>query len=496
MKRGIMTTTALSLVFSPMGGVPSFAQTMLTIGDRPVACVADASACPAEDLCITVPEGTCESPEAIAAATAAVELEAARLAEEDAAKAALAAEAEAALAAEAEAALAAEAEAALAAGAEATLAAEAEAALAAQAEATLAAEAEAALAAEAEATLAAEAEAALAAEAEAALAAEAEATLAAEAEASLAAEAEAPAAETPAEPAPVEVVESLPEASPVEALVPTTEAVDMLLNLLGDATASDEAPAAAAAATSDATTTATTETTVTTETEITEATARSSNEEFAAAPTVVQGGKKSGLSDLEKVGLVALGALVVGAILNNGDQVVSNSGDRVVVKSDNGDLRVLKDDDTLLRRPGSKIRTETFFDGSTRTTLNRDDGSVITTIRDASGRVLRRARMDANGRETLLIDDLAPVERVEISTLPPPGPAMVISTSDGGQSLSEALAAIKARDNTRAYSLRQIREYREIRALAPTIDVENITFRSGSAAIDASEAEKLAQLGF
>jgi len=47
----------------------------------------------------------------------------------------------------------------------------------------------------------------------------------------------------------------------------------------------------------------------------------------------------------------------------------------------------------------------------------------------------------------------------------------------------------------RRFNLRQIREYREVRALAPTINVAAITFDTGSAAIKVTEAEKLARLG-
>ncbi|MBL4916249.1 OmpA family protein [Szabonella alba] len=237
-----------------------------------------------------------------------------------------------------------------------------------------------------------------------------------------------------------------------------------------------------------------------TETEITEENTRSSDEEFAPArtETAESDDRDEGMSDLERFGLVALGALAVGAVLKNGDRVLSNTGDRVVIEDDRGAVRVLKDDDTLLRRPGSRVRTESFSDGSTRSTLDRDDGSSIVTIRDASGRVLRRARYAPDGTELVLIDDLREVETIDMSTLPPP-PAprdqTVISSAQDAGDLARALAAIEGRENARAYSLRQIRDYREVRALAPTIDVESITFRTGSAAIDVTEAEKLSQLG-
>ena len=235
------------------------------------------------------------------------------------------------------------------------------------------------------------------------------------------------------------------------------------------------------------------EVTVTT---VTEADTRSSFEEFAAAPAEVSAGKKSGLSDLEKVGLVALGALVVGAVLMNGRTVAANTGDRVVVEDDQGGYQIYKDDDTLLRRPGSTVRTETYRDGSTRSIVERENGVQVVTIRDATGRVLRRATYDRNGNELILIDDMAPEEVIDVTTLPRPrADRVTISTRDENAAMKAALAATEAERIGRSFSLRQIREIKEVRRLAATIDVENITFESGSAVIRTTEARKLADLG-
>ncbi|MES2540632.1 MAG: OmpA family protein, partial [Pseudomonadota bacterium] len=249
----------------------------------------------------------------------------------------------------------------------------------------------------------------------------------------------------------------------------------------------------------------------TTET-ITEETARTSSEEFAAAPTALGDGRKSGFSDLEKAGLLVLGALAVGAIIRNNreagatdttvstmgpgeSRVVSNTGDRVIVLQPDGTYRVLKDDDTVIRRPGSTVRTETFRDGSTRTIVERADGTQVVTIRDATGRVLRRATYDDLGRELVLFDDLAEEEVVVIRDLPRPERRIVISSKDDDAALKRELAALEAEKAGRKFSLRQIREIPEVRALAATIDVEPVTFASGSAAIPAEEARDLADLG-
>jgi outer membrane protein OmpA-like peptidoglycan-associated protein len=243
---------------------------------------------------------------------------------------------------------------------------------------------------------------------------------------------------------------------------------------------------------------------------VTEESARSSSEEFrttaaapapaasTAAPVARVQEEDDELSDLEKAGLVALGALAVGALINAAtkDRVVANTGDRVIVERGTGDYVVYKDDDTLLRRPGSTVRTESFRDGSTRTIVQRADGTQVVTIRDATGRVLRRATYDELGREIVLIDDLVREERVIVSELPRPrGRVISISGSEEEALLKARMAALDTEELGRTFSLRQIREIREVRQLAATIDVNNVTFDSGSSAIKATEAEELAALG-
>ncbi|MBI1172116.1 OmpA family protein [bacterium] len=229
---------------------------------------------------------------------------------------------------------------------------------------------------------------------------------------------------------------------------------------------------------------------------VTQADTRASNQDFKPAPVEVAPGKKTGLSDLEKVGLVALGALAIGAIINGNKQVVENTGDRVVVRQDDGSYQVYKDDSSLMRQPGSDVTTQTFSDGSTRSIFTRPDGSQIVTIRDASGRVLQRIAYDRNGRSTMLIDDLRPEHRVDFSRLPQVQPQNNrISVDDTNAGLTAALATANADDPGQKFSLRQIRTIPQVRYLAPTIDVPNVNFDTGSAAIQPTEAQKLNKLG-
>ena len=213
----------------------------------------------------------------------------------------------------------------------------------------------------------------------------------------------------------------------------------------------------------------------------------------AAAPATATARKKKGLSDFEKAVLIGLGAVAVGAILSNNRRVAANSGDRVVVERQDGSYEVIKDDDALLRQPGSAVRTERFRDGSVRTTVTRSDGSRIITIRDAGYRVLRRVHIDPDGRQTVLIDDTAAYDPVVVSQLPPPRKPREVSLDDE-MALRLALEQDAPRVGRR-FSLAQVRGIPEVRALAPAIDLREITFETGSSAIRPDQARVLSTLG-
>jgi outer membrane protein OmpA-like peptidoglycan-associated protein len=243
----------------------------------------------------------------------------------------------------------------------------------------------------------------------------------------------------------------------------------------------------------------------TVETEVTEEDTRQSDEDFSTDPAGRQSATSEAATtaqprrnrDLERLALLGLGALAVGAILSNGDEVVSNTGDRVVVRrgGDAQDFYVLRDDDVTLRQPGSRVRTERFDDGSSRTFVTRDDGSIIITVRDASGRVVLREREDTQGRRVILIDDTVTYEPVVISTLPPPSRRQVMVIDSDATAIRAALDRETARNIDRSFSLRQVREVEQVRKLVPEIAAEPITFETASAAIRPTEAQSLAELG-
>ena len=224
---------------------------------------------------------------------------------------------------------------------------------------------------------------------------------------------------------------------------------------------------------------------------------RSSSEEFETGATGQEKTSdekgRDGVSDFEKALLLGLGAAIVGSILNNGDEVVSNSGDRVVVERD-GELKVLKDDDELLRRPGAEVRTQTFEDGSTRTEVTYEDGSRIITVRSPEGLVLRRSLIRASdGKEIVLVDDTRPVDPIDFDSLPKT--ADNAGRSETEDELRTELRRARPADLDRNFSLWQVREYKRVRALAPMVELDSLTFDTGSAAIEPEQVDALARLG-
>lgn len=238
---------------------------------------------------------------------------------------------------------------------------------------------------------------------------------------------------------------------------------------------------------------------------ITEEVARSAEEEFepivtsepaaAAAPAAAEPSGNGGLSNLETALLAGAAGLVVGSILSGNRQVVNRADDRVVVLRPQGDFQVIRDDDVLLRRPGNGVTTENFADGSSRTIVTQPDGAQVVTIRDRDLRILRRTYIAPDGQATLLIDDTAPVQPVIVSQLPQTRPAQFVPLTEtaDADALRQALEAQQGYD--RSFSLAQIRSIRAVRDLAPAIDLENVTFASGSASIGPDQARALLALG-
>jgi outer membrane protein OmpA-like peptidoglycan-associated protein len=234
---------------------------------------------------------------------------------------------------------------------------------------------------------------------------------------------------------------------------------------------------------------------------ITEETARTSEEDFgqlltATTEEAAPERDRNGLTGVQGLLLGGAAGLVIGSIISGNRQVVNRSDDRIVVLRPEGDYQVIRDDDALLRRPGNRVATDTFADGSTRNIVTQPDGTQVITVRDRDLRILRRTVVSPDGTRTVLIDDIAVQTPVTVSQLPQVRPQGSLVTT-GSASDADALArALQAQSNVdRGFSLAQIRSIRAVRDLAPAINLESVTFETGSAAITPDQAQQLLALG-
>lgn len=236
---------------------------------------------------------------------------------------------------------------------------------------------------------------------------------------------------------------------------------------------------------------------------VTEEQARSSNEEFdtdvtgrarANARAAAQADDDDNLGEILGAAAVgAIGAYMVGQSFQGGGQVVSNTGDRLVVE-DGGQYRVIRDDNALLRRPGSNVETETYNDGSTRTIIDHDDGSRVVTVRSNNGAILQRTLIRPDGQEIVLIDETRDYQQVDVTRLQQQQAQSIDYNPSQTDELRAALAA-QSGNLDRAYSLNQIRNINVVRNQVPVISLESVNFATNSAVIQPAEAEALQALG-
>jgi OmpA-OmpF porin, OOP family len=145
----------------------------------------------------------------------------------------------------------------------------------------------------------------------------------------------------------------------------------------------------------------------------------------------------------------------------------------------------------------------------TRTIVVRPDGSQIVTVTDRDGRLLRRLRRDARGREIIIIDNsFRPPPRAGIIVgfggyyvdLPPPmiriprERYIVDGEYADRRLIYETLTAPPVERIERRYSLDEIRYSAGVRDRMPRIDLDTITFETGSWEIAPEQGQKLAAI--
>lgn len=207
-------------------------------------------------------------------------------------------------------------------------------------------------------------------------------------------------------------------------------------------------------------------------------------------------GKSGGGEDFAKFGLALLAGAVIGQVLNHGDRVVHNYGNRVVYRTPRGTYGLYHDPNTLLRRPGATVTTRRARDGTVLTRVEEPDGLVILTRTDPYGRILSRRFYRPGQRPWILFGGVNATPAQTIGRLPPPSPVdLVLSAQTGPAVLQRTFEIRPLQSPGRNFSLGQILQNRAVRDLVPEVELGTLNFASGSAAVTPARARSLAPLG-
>ncbi|MGZ2501120.1 OmpA family protein [Rhizobium leguminosarum] len=176
---------------------------------------------------------------------------------------------------------------------------------------------------------------------------------------------------------------------------------------------------------------------------------------------------------------------------------------RVIIQYDNRTI-VRGDDDRRFLRDGERPSYEELSGDRYRETITRLEGYRIVTIRNRYGDIIQRSRVDARGREDVLYysqdlyddpdrdyfedpgADLPPMRlRVPLSDY------IIDTRSDPNRDYYEFLSEPPVEPVERVYSLDEVKYSARIRDKVRRIDLDTITFATGSADIPMTQARTL-----
>jgi outer membrane protein OmpA-like peptidoglycan-associated protein len=181
------------------------------------------------------------------------------------------------------------------------------------------------------------------------------------------------------------------------------------------------------------------------------------------------------------------------------NRVIIKLNDRVIVRDD--------DRDRLGRR--GDTRYEQLSKGRVREIVERPNGTRIVTIRNRYGEIIKRTRIKRGGRETVIFYsptlDEGRAERLYLrdpgEELPPmrlsiPVDDYIIDVSqEPNRNYTEFLEEPPVEPVERVYSVDEVKYSARIRDKVRRIDLDTITFDTGSAEISMGQASSLKRVG-
>ena len=170
----------------------------------------------------------------------------------------------------------------------------------------------------------------------------------------------------------------------------------------------------------------------------------------------------------------------------NGRTVIRESG-RTIIRE--GGRNTIRYDETERMRSNARDVSVQQRGRETVTTVVRPDGSRVVTVVDDNQRLMRRSRVDGGGREVVIIDNtrrpMAAGERPFVRLAPPrhriPRDRYIVAAAMvAAPIIIETLQAPPVEHIERPYALDEIRNSVSVRDRMRRIDVDTITFETGS----------------
>ena len=184
---------------------------------------------------------------------------------------------------------------------------------------------------------------------------------------------------------------------------------------------------------------------------------------------------------------------------DQGGRKVFTEPGRVIVVDPSGQSFIRHNEENRFRFGARDIQTQRVGNEN-RTVVFRPDGSQIITVVGVDGQLLRRIRRDREGRELILIDNGFRDSRGGGSfyvDLPPPviripyDRYIVDADVASPDLIYETMEAPPVDQIDRRYTLDEIRYSPSVRMLMPSIDLNTITFETGSWDIPPDQAARL-----
>ncbi len=191
--------------------------------------------------------------------------------------------------------------------------------------------------------------------------------------------------------------------------------------------------------------------------------------------------------------------------------VIQETDNRVIVKQNN--TTIIRHDETQrFAKNASSIRSSRRPDGTTQTVVLRPGGVQLFNIVDNNGRLVRRYRRDDRGREINIIDNRRfyrnaafigvaglGIGAIYLGLRPPevhiPRERYIVDYDRASDDdIFEALSAPPVDRLERAYSLEEIRYNVELRDRMRRLDVDAVSFESGSWEVPSEQFPKLERL--